>query len=947
MPFADLWPLAQQGNPQALEAVFKMQNPEPSWVIKVRIHDNCLQILLEAESTPDQRRAVALIRSFLAQLQPLTIAAAHTVRIWGRRRGQRFADWVENLALAPYLQPPAAPEPPLQAEPVTTDLAKPQAQACPAAELDAIAKDVDVTHELENQGPDSAVPTSDRDPELEVAITAGVTAGVEAVAGGTTADVSEMPDRDSQEPESVAITSEFTKGQTLPDEEVSEEGQTFAGEVAHSLVNKFTDVREQEGLELERGGNSETLLGTFSHEAQESEATEPGSSIEQSDVEDLGAQDLGPEVYTEASDLEDLGIEDLGTEGSDIEDLGIEDLGPEAYAEEPNIEDLDTEGSDVESSDTEDSDIDAYAEASDIQDLGVEDLDTEGSDIEDLGIEDLGPEAYAEEPNIEDLDTEGSDVESSDTEDSDIDAYAEASDIQDLGVEDLDTEGSDIEDLGIESDIEDLGIEDLEPEAYAEEPNIEDLDTEGSDVESSDIDVYAEASDIEDLGVEDLDTEDSDVEDLDTDACTETSDIEDLEVEDLDTEDLDIEDSDVEDLDTDTCTETSDIEDLDVEDLDTEDSDIEASATDAYAEDSDIEGLDTEDLDTEDSDVEASATDAYAEDSDIEDLDTEGLDTQAYAEVSDIKDLGAQDYAEALGVEDLGTGDLGSEDLEDTPELESSPLQLTSLTAEELTDANLTDEDLTGEIGGDQAPDDLATVLLATEVEADQEEDLATTEPAIEDQLTDPEVAAPQGVTSLSGAAPLLTGLMATSAVDARQTTECSSPAADRGEAMELEGQALELHSALNTPPEAWQAEREDVTPTASPEATFGPPLAIAQPPVQPTAESEAEATEEKSEWILRPEIVIVFLLALFIIIWQTYEAILEEVGDSDLSLSSSGLARRLNTTRRTINRIKKQPNFSQWTQSRDPDAIAWVYGENGRFTPVLTLTVSPTDAPT
>ncbi|WP_448562034.1 hypothetical protein, partial [Trichothermofontia sp.] len=120
---ADLWPLAQQGNPQALETVFKMQNPKPSWVIKVRLYDNCLQVLLEAEPTPDQQRAVALVRSFLAQLQPLTITTAQTVRIWGRRRGQLLADWVENISLAPYLQlpvqPPEATEPAPGAEQVT------------------------------------------------------------------------------------------------------------------------------------------------------------------------------------------------------------------------------------------------------------------------------------------------------------------------------------------------------------------------------------------------------------------------------------------------------------------------------------------------------------------------------------------------------------------------------------------------------------------------------------------------------------------------------------------------------------------------------------------------------------------------------------------------------------------------------------------------------------
>ncbi len=654
MPSADLWPLAQQGNPQALETIFKMHNPEPSWVVKVRLHNNCLQVLLEAEPTPDQQRAVALVQSFLAQLQPLTITAAQTVRIWGRRRGQLLADWVEDLALTPYLQPPAVTEQTLEAEPVTADLADTQGPECPATEPDAIAADVTDSPDFASQEPERETITPEFATGLEFASqeaepavsTSDFAAEVEAAA-----DVPELA-IPAVEPD--AIASEFADEQTFADEQA----------ITNEFVDEFTDAPERERLELEPHGGSETLLDTFFHTDQELDAAEPASSVE------------------------DLSVEDLSVE--DLEDIQEPEISP----------------------------------------LALTRLTLADEELAD-GAEQV------------------------------------------FGVEEHRVDGG-------------------------------------------------------------------------------------------------------------------------------------------------------------------------------------------------------------------------------------------------LTDADLTDEDLTGEIAGDQAPDDLTTALLADEAEAD-DEGLATEEPVMEGRLTDPGVAAAQGVASVSGAAPLLTGLMAKSALDAvvaasttdregeaqalapeapteevatvqasealagpalapetvasetftealtdpilvetgdidagnRQATEFSSLAVDRIEAMELEGQALEPHSALDTPAEDWQAERQDITPTATPEPLLGPPLAIAQP----QAQAEAETEEEEAEWFLRPEIVVVVLFALFVIIWQTYEAILEEVGDSDASLSSSGLARRLNTTRRTINRMKKQPDFSQWTQSRDPDAIAWVYGENGRFTPVLTpvltSTVSSTDTPT
>ena len=58
----------------------------------------------------------------------------------------------------------------------------------------------------------------------------------------------------------------------------------------------------------------------------------------------------------------------------------------------------------------------------------------------------------------------------------------------------------------------------------------------------------------------------------------------------------------------------------------------------------------------------------------------------------------------------------------------------------------------------------------------------------------------------------------------------------------------------------------------------------------------------------------------------------------SELSLIQVDLAKRLNTTPSTIGRRKSDPSFSEWSQSKDPEGIAWKYLQKSRlFVPMDT----------
>lgn len=81
----------------------------------------------------------------------------------------------------------------------------------------------------------------------------------------------------------------------------------------------------------------------------------------------------------------------------------------------------------------------------------------------------------------------------------------------------------------------------------------------------------------------------------------------------------------------------------------------------------------------------------------------------------------------------------------------------------------------------------------------------------------------------------------------------------------------------------------------------------------------------EDPDLLKRPEAVIFVMFCSLVLIWDTYLSVVEEPIAST-HLSSGQLARRLQTSRRTIRRMKRLDRFSEWTQSLDPEGKAWIY---------------------
>lgn len=113
-------------------------------------------------------------------------------------------------------------------------------------------------------------------------------------------------------------------------------------------------------------------------------------------------------------------------------------------------------------------------------------------------------------------------------------------------------------------------------------------------------------------------------------------------------------------------------------------------------------------------------------------------------------------------------------------------------------------------------------------------------------------------------------------------------------------------------------------------------PFAIADDALESIQE-----TSEAPDMLKRPEAVILIIFASIVFFWDTYLSLLEQLDEgSETRLSTSQLAKRLNTTPTILRHKKRLPDFGDWSRQRDPDGIAWVY-KNGTYLPLAVQTAA------
>ena len=149
-------------------------------------------------------------------------------------------------------------------------------------------------------------------------------------------------------------------------------------------------------------------------------------------------------------------------------------------------------------------------------------------------------------------------------------------------------------------------------------------------------------------------------------------------------------------------------------------------------------------------------------------------------------------------------------------------------------------------------------------------------------------------------------------------------PSAGKSAATQLPGAIGTLHSDEFSAPKtdliAVNSSRDAID-TGNVPAGLLDPLSLSETTLLPLGDSEA------SKVLKRPEAVICIICVTLVIFWDTYTSLLDGEGISTrTALSTSQLARRLKTSKRVIRRRKRLPDFKEWSQSLDPNGIAWEY---------------------
>lgn len=96
---------------------------------------------------------------------------------------------------------------------------------------------------------------------------------------------------------------------------------------------------------------------------------------------------------------------------------------------------------------------------------------------------------------------------------------------------------------------------------------------------------------------------------------------------------------------------------------------------------------------------------------------------------------------------------------------------------------------------------------------------------------------------------------------------------------------------------------------------------------------SPPDDLELPSDWVNQPEALIYLAFIALLTFWQAYLVLTQEA-DAENFLSNRGLAQRLGVSYSTISRRRSQEDFTEWSRSRDPDGVGWIYGDR-KFLPI------------
>lgn len=109
-PPAQLLVLAKQGNTKALSLLLNRALQPQGITARVRLQQGCLQVMLEAATTPDQAALVAFVHQGVTKLE---FPAIQQLKVYGKASGEAFPAWIAAWAMTVSPLPLASAAPAL------------------------------------------------------------------------------------------------------------------------------------------------------------------------------------------------------------------------------------------------------------------------------------------------------------------------------------------------------------------------------------------------------------------------------------------------------------------------------------------------------------------------------------------------------------------------------------------------------------------------------------------------------------------------------------------------------------------------------------------------------------------------------------------------------------------------------------------------------------------
>lgn len=134
--------LAKQGDPAAIATLMNQVTQPLGISVRVKYQDNCLHLLFEGESAPEQHIAVSFVRS---SIDVLKIYSLKIIKVYGRQQQSHHYAWQEVIQSQFHF------EPPLESSLTAPNIAELDVSPLDRAELSLFDSEIEISETLDTE----------------------------------------------------------------------------------------------------------------------------------------------------------------------------------------------------------------------------------------------------------------------------------------------------------------------------------------------------------------------------------------------------------------------------------------------------------------------------------------------------------------------------------------------------------------------------------------------------------------------------------------------------------------------------------------------------------------------------------------------------------------------------------------------------------------------------